>query len=335
MRDTLRRVRDVVTSRWFIKTAFFLYFVSAIVRLVLFKSWAEGTGPHVGRPEAVAGLLPVGHFTSFIAWLKGGGWDSILPAGLVIIIGALLVSLFFKRGFCGYICPVGTFWEYFSLLGRKLLGKNFKLPRWLDIAGRVLQIVLTVGCLGFLLIVSVQEALQFRQMPYMWVADLKILSEFANPTFLIAVIVCAGLSFFLGPVWCRYLCPVGGLYSLVGLASPEKVHRNEQTCTHCGKCAHACHAFIDPSKVKAVNSTVCDGCMDCVKACPEKNTLQAKSMGKFVIPAWGWGLGIVLLWLTIYFIALATGNWHTTIPDSTFQQVIQSGLLDAKTKGFF
>ncbi len=53
-----------------------------------------------------------------------------LPAGLVIIIAAFATSLLFRRGFCGWICPVGTVWEAFAALGRRIFGRNFQLPRW-------------------------------------------------------------------------------------------------------------------------------------------------------------------------------------------------------------
>ena len=129
------RIRDLVTGRWFIKSVFLAFFVFACIQLFRFAAWA-GTGPFVPRPEAPAGLLPVGHFTSFFAWVRGGGWDTLLPAGLVIIVAAFATSLLFRRGFCGWICPVGTVWEAFAALGRRIFGRNFQLPSGLDIAGR-------------------------------------------------------------------------------------------------------------------------------------------------------------------------------------------------------
>lgn len=335
MEKNIRTFLDVVTGRWFVKSAFFVFFIYCVVQLLRFEQWALGQGSYVHRPEAVAGLLPVGHFTSFFAWVRGGGWDTILPAGLVIIIGALAVSLVFKRGFCGWICPLGTFWELASALGRKLLGRNYKLPKWLDIIGRTFQIVVTVAACSFLILVSVGEAVGFRKIPYMWVADLKIIHEFSNPTFIILAIACLGVSFFLSPVWCRYLCPVGGLYSIVGMGSLCKVHRNEETCIDCGKCAKACHTFVDPSVTKSVNSNVCDGCMDCVKACPVDECLEPKLLGRITFSPLLWGLGVVALWLFIYLFAVAIGQWSTTIPDDVFRQVINSGLIQETTKGFF
>ena len=59
-----------------------MFFVFSVVQLLAFERWARGVGPYVKRPEAVAGILPIGHFTSFFAWVRGGGWDVLLPAGL-------------------------------------------------------------------------------------------------------------------------------------------------------------------------------------------------------------------------------------------------------------
>lgn len=336
MQDTFVRVRDVATSRWFVKSVFFAYFVFACVQLFRFAAWARGNGPYVSRPESPAGILPIGHFTSFFGWVRGGGWDTFLPAGLVIIIAALAASLLFKRGFCGWVCPVGTFWEAFALAGRKLLGRNFLPPRWLDIAGRAFRYVLAAAFMGvLLLLVPVAEAVGFRELPYMWVADLKILGIMLEPTYIVVVLFVGAVSMLIGPLWCRYLCPLGGLYAAVGLASPCAVERNADTCTHCHRCSKACHAFLDPEKTERVWAAECDGCMDCVKACPVDGCLEAKVLSRVRIAPWMWAALVVVLWLGIWGTAKVTGNWDSTIPDEVFVEVINSGLLEQQTPGFF
>ncbi|MRR12352.1 4Fe-4S binding protein, partial [bacterium] len=246
MWDRIKRIRDIVTSRMVVRLAFLAFFMFAVWRLLGFLAWARGQGSYVGRPEAVAGLLPVGHFTSFFAWVKGGGWDTLLPAGLVIILGAIALSVLFKRGFCGWICPLGTVWEGAALLGRKLLGgRNIRLPKWLDIAGRSFRYLLAGVVLAFLLLVSIEEAVGFRSLPYMWVADLKIILGFANPVFVLVVLLAFVVSMLLGPVWCRWLCPLGGWYSALGMASPCAVQRDAETCIHRHACTPGCHAVVD------------------------------------------------------------------------------------------
>ncbi len=334
-RDT-RSWLVIASNRWVTKVAFLLFFCHAVVQLLRFERWARGQGPFVRRPEVVGGLLPIGHFTSFFAWLRGGGWDTLLPAGLVIIIGAITVSLVFKRGFCGWICPVGTVWEGFAALGRRLLGRNIRPPRWLDLTGRGLRYVLASAfVLMLLVVVPLPEAVGFRELPYMWVADLKIIHLMAEPAWMATAAVAATLSVSIGPVWCRYLCPLGGLYSALGTGSPATIHRDEGACIHCRRCSEACHAFVEPERVSRVWAPECDGCMDCVRACPVDGCLEAKAFSRVKIAVWLWPALVVGTWLLVYGLAVAAGQWHSGLPPEAFKHAIELGILDQRTRGFF
>lgn len=326
-----QRVREFLTSRWLIKSVFLAFFVLSCTQLFRFAAWARGTGPFVSRPEAPAGLLPVGHFTSFFAWIRGGGWDALLPAGLVIILGALATSLLFRRGFCGWICPVGTVWEGFAAVGRRVFGRDFRLPKWADVSGRVVRFALAGLVVLILMSVSVAEAVDFRTLPYMWVADLKILGIMIEPVYLIVVLVVGIASALIGPLWCRYLCPVGGMYCAVAALSPCAVVRDEDTCIQCGKCAKSCHAYCRPDRVRTVRDTECDGCMDCVKACPVDTCLEVKVAGRVRITPWVWPILVVGLWLAIYGGAKLSGNWDSTVPLDGFKAAINSGILQQRS----
>lgn len=326
---TLVRIRDFLTSRWFSKTAFLVFFVYACIQLFRFAAWARGEGPFVARPEAPAGLLPVGHFMSFFAWLRGGGWDTLLPAGLVIIIAALTVSLLFRRGFCGWICPVGTVWEACAALGRKLMGgRTIRLPKWLDITGRTIRFLLAAMVVTTLVSVPLAEAVGFRGIPYMLIADLKTIGLMITPVYLLVILLAGVVSMLFGPVWCRYLCPVGGMYAAVAVASPCSVHRDAETCIQCSRCSASCHALCEPEKVSTVRSTECDGCMECVKVCPVDDCLTARAFSRVRIAPWVWPVLVVGLWLAIYGIAALTGNWRSPVPAEQFKSVINSGLLE-------
>lgn len=328
----LRAVLRFLSGRWFIKGAFLVYFVFAVWQLLRFEAYMRGTGPVASRPESVAGILPIGHFTSFFGWLRGGGWDDILPAGLVIILGAIALSLLFKRGFCGWICPVGTVWEGFYAVGRKLTGGHaVRLPRWLDIIGRGVRYTLTAGFFFILMSVPVAEAVGFRELPYMWIADLKIIHLMAEPLWIAVALFAGALSMLFGPVWCRYLCPLGGLYSTIGLASPTAIERDPSLCTHCHRCTRVCHAFVEPEKTTRVIAPECDGCMDCVKVCPVDGCLEAKAFSRVRIAPWVWPLLVVGLWLAIFVGAKVTGNWDSRVPLETYRAVINSGLIEQRT----
>lgn len=334
LRAQARHYAMALTTRWVIKVSFLGLFLYSIAQLLRFEKWANGEGPYVQRPESVAGLLPLGHFLSFFAWLRGGGWDTILPAGLVIILGAFTLSFVFKRGFCGWICPLGTVWEASSSLGRRLLGRNLRLWKWLDLIGRGLRYAIMAMLVFMLFKIPLAEALAFRELPYMKIADLKIVHAWTEPTFLMLFLFAGALSLFLGPVWCRYLCPLGGLYSLTGIASPCTIDRDDDLCIHCKKCDKVCHAFVEVEKVKRVWAPECDGCMDCVRVCPEKGALEAKAFSKFRIAPWLWPLLVVALWFSIIGGAHLMGQWRSSASDEEFKMIIQSGMVEQKTRSF-
>ncbi len=248
---------------------------------------------------------------------------------------SLAVSFLFKRGMCGWICPVGTVWEACAALGRRVMGRNVRVWRWLDLLGRGFRYLLAAAFVFVLLAVSVQEAASFRLLPYMWIADLKIIHIMADPAYLAVVGLAAALSFVFGPVWCRYLCPLGGLYSAIGIASPCAVERDADTCIDCHKCSKVCHAFVEPEKTTRVWAPECDGCMDCVKVCPVDGCLEAKAFSRERIAPWVWPLLVVGLWLVIFGYAKALNQWDSKVPLEAYRQVIQSGLVEERTRGFF
>ena len=92
-----------------VQACFFLFTILVGVQFVLFASWAMGlTEVFTARPAAVEGFLPISSLLALKRFLLTGLWDPIHPAGLTILIFALLSALFLRKGFCGYVCPVGA-----------------------------------------------------------------------------------------------------------------------------------------------------------------------------------------------------------------------------------
>jgi polyferredoxin len=312
--------------RTVVRGAFFLFFVYLCVKLWLFYLWTIGAGAYVPRPEAVAGLIPVGAYMSFFAWVKTGVYDPVLPAGVTIIVGALLTSLLFKRGFCGFICPVGAFWESLGWLGGRVLPRQFHAPRWLDLGLRGLRYALAFGFVAILFVLPVSEAVSFQQLPYYAVADIKILSLFVLlPLWYVGIGVTVGAaSFFFGNVWCRYVCPLGGIYGAVGVLSPSNVVRDPDTCIDCGACSKTCHALVDVQHLETVRAPECDGCQTCVESCPVPGALEGRALGRIRITPWGWAGLVVALWVAVYAVASFTGHWTAGLNAEAFRQAVQN-----------
>ena len=120
------------------------------------------------------------------------------------------------------------------------------MPRWLDRTLRGVRYAFAGLILVWLAAVPVAEAVGFQKLSYYAAADVKILSYFVHMPawyFAFGATIAAG-SFLFGNVWCRYMCPLGGLYGAVGCASACTVVRDAETCIDCGACARACHADV-------------------------------------------------------------------------------------------
>ena len=68
------------------------------------------------------------------------------PAAMFLLIAFLAMAFLLRKAFCSWLCPVGTISEYLWRAGKKVFGRNFPLPRWLDLPMRGFKYLL----LGFL-----------------------------------------------------------------------------------------------------------------------------------------------------------------------------------------
>lgn len=67
--------------------------------------------------------------------------------------------------------------------------------------------------------------------------------------------------------WCRYICPLGGLYALAGKPALTKRTATD-ACIECGRCAEACPMdCISPDGRRTLNDE-CILCLQCQPVCP-------------------------------------------------------------------
>ena len=283
----------------------------------------NGSAVTVGRPPGVEGFLPIGALMGWKRFLGSGQWDAVHPAGMVILGFAALVSLLGRKSFCSWFCPVGTLSEGLWKAGRRLLGRNFRLPGVLDWILRGGKYAL----LGFFAVVIVRmdtaAIARFLESPYYRMADVKMLHFFTRMSATTALVITALviLSLLVRNFWCRYLCPYGALMGLLALASPLKIRRRETTCIQCGQCTRACHHQIAVHVKRSVASPECSGCLDCVQVCPVSQTLQMSSRVP-VTHVWRpatVGTVIVLFFVGSVYLAQITGHWESRLSTREFR----------------
>jgi polyferredoxin len=82
------------------------------------------------------------------------------------------------------------------------------------------------------------------------------------------------LALFIQRPFCRYAGPLGAVQPLAGKLSPIAVQRDAAACLGCDLCNQACPMAIPVNARTRVTDTSCNGCLECVGACPSQNGLS-------------------------------------------------------------
>lgn len=186
-----------------------------------------------------------------------------------LVVGALPVLVAYGlvrgRAFCGWVCPVNLLGEATNWLRRRLgiEVRERAVPRHakLGVAAAVVALSALVGVPVFETfnpVGAVNRGLLFGALAGAWT--------------LVAVLVCDLL--WSRRVWCRALCPMGGLYEALGRAGQVNVAIDHDACVQCDRCKAVCLAdpvILEPAlsgEDVIVRAGDCLACGACVDACP-------------------------------------------------------------------
>lgn len=206
------------------------------------------------------------HLSDPLAWLGqfGASLAFYWPFFLTIII-PLVLTLFFGRFFCGWLCPATLIYEL-----------NDNLTNWLQRAGfsmanhkfdlRLKYLVLALGFIAC----STTGVIVFAAIYPPAIIGREIYYAIAQNGFGV------GMVFFLITLlfdllvarrgFCRYLCPGGALYSLFGRYRWLRIRRSVKDCNDCTKCNTVCQFGLDP--LHDDFGQECNNCTACIAICP-------------------------------------------------------------------
>jgi polyferredoxin len=294
------------------------------VEFYFFVRYFERGGWKPERPPGVEGWLPIAGMMNTSYFLQTGSMPQIHPAAMVLFVTFLVISIAFRKAFCGWLCPIGTISEQLWKCGQKTFRRVFFPPRCLDIPLRGLKYLLLglfVWAVGTMSAASIKA---FLSGPYGLIADVKMLDFFRRMTPLTAVVI--GLlvpgSFFVPNLWCRYLCPYGALMGLGALLSPLRIRRNAALCIDCAKCAKACPSNLPVDRLVQIRSAECIGCLDCVAVCPSEGALFLAAGRSRRVSPYALGAAIVTVFVVAVGAAKVAGHWHGPIPDAVYERLI-------------
>ncbi|WP_457680271.1 4Fe-4S binding protein [Thermovibrio sp.] len=204
---------------------------------------------------------PIGTISHFLVISK-------VPLFTLGVISA--VSASFGRWICGWVCPFGLIQD----LLYKVPSFKFELPKFF-VYLKYLMLLFGVVLLPFLFkehyfcMVCPTGTLEAG---IYWVAVSSAILNMAGPFFLFKLAF--GSMFLYGSVFikrpfCRYVCPLGALFSLFNKLSIVDFKVDKEKCIECDLCKKSCPVnypiYEDP------NSPACLRCLNCVRVCPIVN----------------------------------------------------------------
>ncbi|MBL4614519.1 MAG: NapH/MauN family ferredoxin-type protein [Magnetovibrio sp.] len=205
-----------------------------------------------------------------------------------LVIGTVTVLLLWwllgGRTFCSWVCPYHLLSEFAEKIHVKLT--SMKLVRDLPMHRGVRTVLYVIFAgLAFGTGYTVFEA----------ISPVGILSRamiYGPGLALIWVVLLLGFEvFFTRRAWCRYMCPIGLTYGIVGITSPLHVRYDLEKCLHEGDCRAIClvpHVLEPTKKGFALKEHVilgadCTRCGMCVDVCPTQSlTFDVTGLNKLL-----------------------------------------------------
>lgn len=242
--------------------------------LVFWVCWPYGSPDYAATMQAKERLpaetfLLLDPLLAFSAALAAKTW---IPA-LIWIVALLALSVFFPRGFCGYLCPLGTLIDLFDWsVGRRV--KKLRLGRrgwWVHLkyyllAGTLVAALGGVLVSGFVAAIPVvTRGMQFILGP-LEIGFLKgwYLVPSLNAGHWLSIVLflaVLGLGLFQPRFWCRFVCPTGAVFSVANFLRLRE-RKVTDACIDCGKCVVICpfDAIKTDFTTRTADCTVCETC---------------------------------------------------------------------------
>ena len=201
-------------------------------------------------------------------------WNSFVSTMILVCVLTILAG----RIFCGYACAFGSLGDLLYWCQCKVRKKRKKKPlRLPEQYGRYLRYMKYAVLAGILLLCwSGNSSLITAYSP--WTAFSLLHSRNFSAVPVGAGIVLALIIVLMAVeprAFCRFLCPMGAVFTLLPVMPWAVVHRNRENCIKgCRACSRVC-----PAGLEIVNETggdpglmgECFSCGKCMRVCPKKN----------------------------------------------------------------
>lgn len=217
------------------------------------------------------GSCPIGALQSVLG--SRGFKFAFYIAGFLMLVGAIC-----GRFICGFLCPFGFIQDLLHKIPFPKKIKTFKGDKLLRILKYVILLVFVIILPMFFVDISGNGTPYFCKLicpagtleggiPLVLMDKmLQSIIGFLYTWKLVILGIIIFLSIIIYRPFCKYICPLGAIYSIFNPISFYRYKVEKDACINCGKCTENCKMGIKPNINP--NALECIRCGDCKKVCP-------------------------------------------------------------------
>lgn len=234
-------------------------------------------------PGAV-GACPLGSLQNALA--SSGTHAGSYMLGIILLFGLIL-----GRTVCGWLCPLGLFQELLHKIPTPKILKN-RVTRVLSYLKYVVLAVFVIAIpmwYGIKYDLPIPGFCKYICPAGTFEGAMGLLGNPANSDMFsmlgilftrkaVILVILVFLCIFCYRAFCRFLCPLGAIYSLFNRFAIIGVKVNPSKCTHCGNCVRSCQM-----DVRHVGDHECISCGECMNVCAA-GAISLKA-GRFTLKA--------------------------------------------------
>lgn len=204
--------------------------------------------------------------------------NGYVVGSICVFVAQFVLSIFFGRFFCGWICPGGAYQETFC----SCISRNNVSPK-VNIVKYIVWIIWIIALMIITIIVGGITRVHFFYNTY-FIRTIDVWGYYFVIYMIVSAVIFLCVLFAGKRGFCHVLCWMAPFMVLGGkLGKKLNVHRLRLTakssaCTQCKRCNSTCSMGLDVLtmvETGTMNNTECILCGKCVNVCP-KDVIQFK-----------------------------------------------------------
>jgi polyferredoxin/NAD-dependent dihydropyrimidine dehydrogenase PreA subunit len=267
----------IIFTRRITQIFFFCLFLWFCIVSTFGTEWRQLSGWPVNLFLQLDPLVAIGTLLSSQTIYRGLLW-ALLTVVFTVVLG---------RFFCGWLCPFGALNQFIGWLGNRRRSLKEKIASNKFRKAAVLKYMFLIAFLvaaaiplseKTMLLTGILDPLPLIHRSFNMIL-LPIADRFTNilsvkpriyeGAFLVGALFFAALfmNLIIPRFYCRFICPAGALFGLLGKYSVWRIGKTEEKCSNCLQCEKACEGGCSPAGKIRINECVL--CLNCYDNCKD------------------------------------------------------------------